>query len=105
MKKTTTVSEFIDSFDKMGRGDSFSYKGFQALFSYLSEYEEATGEEIELDVVAIDGDFAEYGDALEAAEDCGWDADDEETEAGALEFLEANTTVIEGEGFIIIECW
>ena len=111
MKNTITGSEFIDSFDKMGRGDSFSYKGFQSLYEYLTIMEEATGEEIELDVVAIDCDFAEYGSALEAAEDFGWDtddedADDEETEAGALEFLKANTTVIiEGEGFIIIKGW
>ena len=105
MKKTITESEFIDSFDKMGRGNNFSYKGRQSLFEYLSEYEEATGEEWEFDVIAIYYDFTEYGSALEAAEDYGWDTDDEETEAGALEFLKANWTVIEGEGFIIIARW
>ena len=108
MKNTITESAFIDSFDKMGRGDSFSYWGRRSLFAFLSEYEEAAGEELELDVIAICCDFSEYGSALEAAEDCGWEpddeeTDDEETEAGALDFLKANTTVIiEGEGFVII---
>jgi len=105
MKQTITESEFIDSFGRMGRGNYFSYEGRRALFEFLTDYEDSTGEEIELDVISLCGDFEEYESALDAAEDYGWDTDDEETEAGALEFLRDNTTVINGDGFIIIQCW
>lgn len=45
---------------KNDTGANWSYNGSLALAEYLEEYEESTGEELELDVCAIRCDFAEY---------------------------------------------
>lgn len=47
----------------------FSYAGSFALAEYLEEYEESTGEELELDVVAIRCEFTEFEDVHDWA-DC-----------------------------------
>ena len=97
---------------------SWSYAGANALAEYLEEYEESTGEEMELDVCAIRCDFSEYSYALECALEYGWspeasilDDDDnlrpddeveEENEELALKWLENRTQVISFDGGIII---
>jgi predicted ArsR family transcriptional regulator len=58
MKTTVNFSEFRDSFQEI-RPDNFSYEGLKHLFSWLEQYEEDTGEEMELDVIAICCDFSE----------------------------------------------
>jgi len=58
MKTTVNFSEFRDSFQQI-RPDNFSYEGLRHLFSWLEQYEEDTGEEMELDVIAICCDFSE----------------------------------------------
>jgi hypothetical protein len=45
--------DFQDAFNKMGRGDQFSYEGLIALFDHLEFVEDNTGEPIELDVIAL----------------------------------------------------
>ena len=78
----------------------FSDIGLTALFDYFTEYEDSTGEEMELDVIAICCEFSEYGDLDEIREVYrdldGLDNDD------ALEWLNDRTTVIEFDGGIII---
>ena len=59
MKTTVNFSDFCDAFNLMGRKDQFTYDGLRVLFDYFEEYEESTGEEIELDVIAICCDFNE----------------------------------------------
>jgi len=58
MKTTVNFSEFRDLFQQI-RPDNFSYEGLKHLFSWLEQYEEDTGEELELDVIAICCDFSE----------------------------------------------
>ena len=58
MKTTVNFSEFRDSFQQI-RQDNFSYEGLRHLFSWFEQYEEDTGEEVELDVIAICCDFSE----------------------------------------------
>lgn len=58
MKTTINFSEFRDHFHRI-RPDNFSYEGLKILFYYFEEYEESTGEEIEMDVIAICCDFSE----------------------------------------------
>lgn len=60
MKRTVNENEFINAFDEMLRGDNFSYTGRKVLFDILTEYEDACGEELELDVIAICCQFSEY---------------------------------------------
>jgi hypothetical protein len=97
MKTTISKSEFRDAFRKMRREDQFTYDGLGALFDYLEGYEEDTGEEIELDVIAICCDFSEYDSIEECAEECGL-----EEHYNPRTELENNTTVIDVEGGGII---
>tara|TARA_R110000744_G_C19371770_1_gene563263 strand:+ start:87004 stop:87339 length:336 start_codon:yes stop_codon:yes gene_type:complete len=63
MKTQVTASDFTKAFHDMNRADNFSYEGLQALFNFLEQMEEDTGEESELDVIALCCDFNE--DTLE----------------------------------------
>lgn len=67
MKKIINSYDFERAFVDMGRENNFSYAGRNALFEYLEELEEDTGEEIELDVVALCCEFTEYGNVQEFA--------------------------------------
>jgi hypothetical protein len=58
MKTTVYFSEFCDLFG-MIRPDNFSYQGLRILFKYFEEYEDSSGEVIEMDVIAICCDFSE----------------------------------------------
>ena len=62
MKKRTQVffSDFVDDFRSV-RPNNFSYAGLKALFDYLEDFENSTGVEIELDVIALCTEFSEYG--------------------------------------------
>lgn len=59
MKSTVSIYDFRDAFRQMDR-DYYSYEGYQTLFDYYEEYEDATGEEMELDVIAICCEWTEY---------------------------------------------
>lgn len=101
-------SDFIDAFKNWETyKDNFTYEALKALFSYFEEYEEATGEDIELDVVAICCDWSEYTESNliidygHIVDDETFDilnADDHEDYAEAfqalIDELEQNTTVI-----------
>ena len=60
MKKTINVYQFQDAFVDYGRKDNFSYEGLEALFEYLTEIEDDTGNEFELDVIGLCCDYTEY---------------------------------------------
>ena len=64
MKQSVNMYQFERAFNNMDRGEQFSYDGLKALYEYLEEYEEDTGEEINLDVIALCCEYAEY-DSLE----------------------------------------
>lgn len=59
MKTSINKYDFRDAFQKAGRGNNFSYEGLGVLFDYFEAYEEDSGEEIELDVIAICCEFNE----------------------------------------------
>lgn len=59
MKQTINRYQFHDAFKNMNRSDNFSYNGLDKLFEYFGEYEDSTGEEIELDVIAICCEWSE----------------------------------------------
>ena len=107
MKQTVNSSDFVDAFRTHNRMDQFSYEGLKALFEYLERYEEDTGEETELDVIAICCDFSEHATALEAATEHGWEADaeadDDDNEEAALEWLQDQTTAIPHKKGIIVQ--
>lgn len=87
--------------EKLYHGDGgFSWGGANALAEYLDELEDGLGEPVEFDKVAIRCSFSEYASAEEAAEDLGWDADDD---TSALEWLENKTTVIAFDRGVIVQ--
>ena len=105
MKQSVDVHDFIDAFRAYDRMDQFSYSGLKAIFDYFEQLEDDTGEEIELDVIAICCDFAEYDNAaaIAAEYDRDFDGDEDEQEEKALNWLYENTTVIEHDDGIIIQ--
>jgi hypothetical protein len=59
MKTTVSKYDFERAFADADRKENFSYEGLGLLFDYLEEYEDSTGEEVELDVIALCCDYAE----------------------------------------------
>tara|TARA_Y100001963_G_scaffold34694_1_gene48335 strand:+ start:10656 stop:10967 length:312 start_codon:yes stop_codon:yes gene_type:complete len=72
MKETVTVYRFRDAFRQSDTyKNNFSYEGLHALFEHFEELEDDIGEEMELDVVAICCDYAEYDNLKEFNDDYG----------------------------------
>lgn len=115
MHITVNFSMFVDAFRRMGRENQFSGEALEALFNYLEEYEQDTGEDLELDVIGLCCEFTEYSNAIEAAADYGFtseleaeDYEDVESyedakEEEALEWLQDRTEVISFDGGLIIQ--
>lgn len=120
MKKTLTYSEvqhdIYDTYDHQ-----FSWEASGALADYYMELEDETGEEIELDSVAICCDWGEYEDDEELVseykyllDDAGDDEDEtdeemtpeeqlEEQVQCILDYLEGDTTVIRlSSGYLVM---
>ena len=109
MKTTVNQSDFVSAFKSNSeRKDQFSYGALCALFEHYDEIEQHTGDEIELDVVAICCDWTEYATALEAAQAYGWKPDNHIAEDGnecdgeAMQFLSDSTQVIELKGGSVV---
>ena len=96
MIRTIDNIEFIDAFRKMGRIDNFSFRGLVALYEYLEMLGEDLGQPIELDVIALCCEYAEYDNLEEFQADYG---DEYET----IEDIQNATTVImiDDDSFII----
>jgi aerobic-type carbon monoxide dehydrogenase small subunit (CoxS/CutS family) len=95
MKQSITQSQFIDAFHNMGRGEQFSYNGLIALYNYLEDMEQDTGEDIEFDVIALCCECTEYQDLEELQENY--------SNIESMEELQDNTIVImiDSDSFII----
>jgi len=109
MKTTVNAYDFARAFETAGRTDQFSYVAKKALFDYLEYIEKSDGEEMELDVVALCCDWAEYKTALDAVKEMGNDGEQpdkdmtpEEREEAALEYLRDNTPVVEFDGGVLV---
>jgi len=59
MKQTVYLNDFKDAFARMGRANQFSYEGLEILFDWIEQIDDSTGEESELDVIALCCDFEE----------------------------------------------
>ena len=93
--ETLTKSQFSDAFNKMGRGEQFSYAARNLIYDYLDEFES-----YELDVIGICCEFAEYENLEEFQTDYG-------EEYNSMEIIEEATTVLrnnlEGGSFVIVK--
>jgi hypothetical protein len=75
MKQTINFYEFAAQFQAI-RPNSFSREGLVALWEYLEEWEESTGEEMEFDVIALCCDFIEYDSLADYKQDYSDDVED-----------------------------
>jgi hypothetical protein len=101
--------DFHDAFHGYDRKDQFSVDGRNALFDYLESYADDTGEDVQLDVIALCCEWSEYPTALEAAKEYGFthepddDADADDAERAALAWLQYRTTVLESDSSVVIQ--
>ena len=90
MKQNINFSQFCDAFKDHERENQFSYEGKRALFDYLENYEEETGTELNLDVVAFCCEYTEYENIEELKNSY--------PKIETIEELEDHTQVIKIEG-------
>lgn len=72
-----TEGDFMDAFRAYDRVNNFEYDGLRALYEYLTDLEHDTGEEMELDVIAICCDFNRW-ESLDEYRDNYQDCDTED---------------------------
>ena len=65
MKTNVTFCDFCDGFRDHNRNENFSYDGKKALYDWLEGLEDDQGEEIELDVIVLCCEYAEYENLAE----------------------------------------
>ncbi len=96
MKTTINEYDFIEAFKSAGRENQFTSEGLVALFDYLDELEQETGEETELDVIALCCGFAEYRSIADYQKEYG-------AEYKTIEDIECDVGVIriDDESFIV----
>ena len=98
--QTLTKSAFIDAFKQSSRKDQFSYEALEAIFDYLEEYSDSTGEPVEFDIVGICCEWTEAS-WKQIADDysinsSGCDDDDLEAILGeVVDYLAVNTQYVE----------
>ena len=96
MKTTVSRYDFERAFVDADRKDNFSYEALGLLFDYFESYEEETGQEIELDVIAICCEYSE-DTVQDIANNYGIDlvdVDEEDQADFVRDYLEAHTTLV-----------
>ncbi len=97
MIQTIGLSDFRTAFHNMGRKDQFSYEGLELIFDYIEDYEQDSGEQVELDVIGICCDWAEdTPEAIAAAYDIDIsDITEDDIPQAVMDYLCDNTTAYE----------
>jgi hypothetical protein len=101
MKSNISQQAFIQAFRDYGRETQFTYEALKVIFDWLEELAECCDDEIELDVIAVCCEFAEYESFK------GFQADYPECPEcyiETLDFIRNNTTFLElpgSTGFVI----
>ena len=94
MIQTINLYDFRDAFKRYGRGEQFSYEGLELIFDYIEEYEDSTGEQVELDVVALCCEWAEDSpEDIAIAYNLEIGVSEENTLQTVLEYLHDETQV------------
>ena len=104
--QTVNFSMFRRAFDLSGRSNQFSDLAFEALFNHLESISEDTGEPVELDVIALCGEYCEAtADEVNLDYLLGYEKQEDEEEEHYIErlnedvkeWLENKTIVIMAE--------
>lgn len=102
--QTITKYDFIDAFKQSSRKDQFSYEALEAIFDYLEEYSDSTGEPVEFDIVGICCDWTEahWSDIAKDYNIDLFDVEDDDKCEAVLQYLWDNTQAVElSDGMII----
>jgi len=97
MKQSVNFYDFERAFHAYDRFNNYGYDGLRVIYDYFEEYEESTGEEVELDVIAIccDVNMMEFDDVIS---DYGLDdsdcEDDDERQELVRDYLNEKTSVL-----------
>ena len=97
MYQSISFGDFCDAFRAYDRNENFTYEGKRILFDYLEEYEDSTGEPMELDIIALCCEYSE--DSIEdIVNDYCIDIEEDTTEEEKAdiveEYLSENTILI-----------
>lgn len=104
-------------FEQCDRGNHFSYEGYDALFEYLDNFSDETGEDFKVDVIALCCDFTEYESWEEIYDNYSYSYNNEEEtweetdQDNFIEWVYDNTTVIECYNYkkdlvgVILQCF
>ena len=121
MKKKLNTYEIVNAL-LADTNAAWSYYGAFAIAEHLEQYEESTGEELELDIVAIRSDYSEYASLRDwasehfsgesqAADELGLEVDmdgvtfinaEEQIEESIRKYIQHRGDLIEFEGGIIV---
>lgn len=95
MKQTIGLSQFTDAFMAI-RPDNFTYDGLVLLFDYLESWKADSGEELELDVIAICCDFEELTieEIIRQYNIETDDIEDDEIDDYVMDYLNDETSVV-----------
>ena len=107
MKTTVSIYDFRDAFRQYGRADNFSYDGLRVLFEFLEEYEDSTGSEVELDVIAVCCEYDE-GKPEDVAKTYGIELEDDGNQLNnVLDWLHDQTIVcgVTEDGLIVYQAF
>lgn len=102
MKIIVTQYTFIDSFRAHGRENQFSYPALCALFEYFEAFEDDTGEELELDPIAICCEWQEFETALSGAKAFGFQDGVDSKDETPIEWLENRTQALEFKDGVVV---
>ena len=107
MKQTISKSQFKKAFYEYNRGDNFSPAGLAALYDYLTDLERDTGEEYELDVIALCCDFSEYttNELREAFPEMAAEAGDDDRALFELAEEQAGHFILVDDDRVILNGW
>jgi hypothetical protein len=96
MQHTINFNDFIDAFKRFDRYDGYGYEALKVIYNYLEEYEQETGADIELDVIAICCDYnAEH--YTDIASNYSIDLaglDDDEAKQAVIEYIQDNSSYL-----------
>lgn len=108
MALVTTIDngyQLGELFKECGRGDQFSYSGFDALYNYLDDLSDDIGEDFKVDVIALCCDFTEYESYEDLYNEYSYSYNEESeswddiNQNDFIEWLNDNTTVIEAYNY------
>jgi hypothetical protein len=106
----TTIDKysFVRAFEESYRRDQFSSEALEAIFEYLEEYSDSTGENVEFDIVGICCEWAEmtWQDVVQSyGLDLSFCDTDEERIDAVKEYLRDQTTSfhLSDDSFVFVQ--